>query len=373
MSQDTLAEDINTISVLRGLVQEKDCFIADLMEEIKSLQQSQDKIQIQEFHWLLNGDDVYEDDESEMAPGVYLGQPIWDVHDGAASLRGQFPISDVDSYVERKGNVAMVVHKYYTVRQDIETYTQSRAPLPDPEPFRQEVLLASTEMIDAVSNAFSRYAEFADKFPEIKWEKPLDAPFLWWYHSRHIYNDADMDARQAKLVRILTDWIDDNYGVIYEFVDDQLGRKRVSKMSIPYLVARGDVLIEGFNNDRVGRTGLIATTPFSHIELEPEEVGHDTKSWRRDKRLWTFKIKVRSYEFGPTGFYWKHEDMTVNLRTENEYDEVDITGLDLMPLVYASDGMRQVLERRGRTFWNCRQKQLVAYADPQKDLGNHTV
>ncbi|KAK6221432.1 hypothetical protein LQW54_001534 [Pestalotiopsis sp. IQ-011] len=95
-------------------------------------------------------------DESNVAGDrgdTFLSEPRWDVRDGKAQLGGLFHVPDPDGYVERKGNVSFVVYKCYDIahqRMEVDEAIRSNKAMPEPTTERQEFLLISEEMIQAV-------------------------------------------------------------------------------------------------------------------------------------------------------------------------------------------------------------------------------
>lgn len=136
----------------------------------------------------------------------FLSQPDWEIYDGEAFLRGRVPVSDPQSYVNQKGNIAFVVYKYYNHQHQtgsVEEAIKTNKPLPNPEPAEQVITLSSPEMIDAVEAFFSQYPNFRTEFPKINLRGAMDTPFIWWYHCRKSHNIQSLPARQVHLWVIL--------------------------------------------------------------------------------------------------------------------------------------------------------------------------
>lgn len=303
---------------------------------------------IQIFHCLADyGDEA-----------VYLSEPDWEVQDETAILRGQFPVSDPRGYVERKGNIAFIVYKRYEVehqRAELDEAIYAKQHLPKPKPTSEEIELVSDEMIKAVKAFFSMYPTFRTDFPDVDETRNLAAPYIWWYHCRKSPVIQNLPSQQAELVVALTSWIEDNYASLYDQVDDQFRRGRVSRMSMEYLIRPGRVLISIDNGTPRGYVATSRPLFKPHSETQSEDNGQHVEPCHWS---WSIKSRFLTYE---GDFYQCEKELTVKLKTATEDEEVDIANLNVSPLEYASSDVRKRLRRRGKLFWKCRNKYFVSY------------
>ncbi|KAJ4329480.1 hypothetical protein N0V84_000115 [Fusarium piperis] len=116
-----------------------------------------------------------------------------------------------------------------------------------PKAFAQEVVLISTEMVKAMKAFFAQTPSFTD-VPRLAEKGALGPPYTWWYHRRKSHNIQSLPDRQARLVLALVDWIESAYASLFEKVDDQLRRDRVSCLSMPFFLRPGDILVSGENS-----------------------------------------------------------------------------------------------------------------------------
>lgn len=317
-------------------------------------------INIQYFHCVGERDDY----------NAYLSEPVFNVCDGEVMLKGFFPIHDPDGYIEKKGNITFVVYKYYSTNHQQSKLNQAmkaKEALPNPEPASQDVRLVSAEMIDAMQAFIAVDPDFCVEFPEVDGKEVMNSPFVWWYHHRKLNGIRELSPRQAELVTSLTSWIEASYGSLYDKIDDQFQRVRVSSESLEYLVRPGHVLV--LNDNPVLPTGHIATSRPGCRSCE--ERGPQERS--KAKYKWSWTIRARSYIYVGT-FGRKEDDLTLHFETDTEDGEVDIGSLNIMPLEHATDHVKERLESRGKTFWKCRGKQLISYAGSMKSKDNrHAV
>lgn len=311
------------------------------------------KIQI--FHCLAD----YDDDGA-----VYLSEPDWEIRGEDIILRGQFPVLDPRGYAERKGNIAFIVYKRYAVehqRAELDEAIYDKQHLPKPEPASEEIELISDEMVKAVKAFFGLYPTFRTEFPEVDETTTLAAPYIWYYHCRESPVIQNLPSQQTELVTALTSWIEDNYAPLYDQVDDQFRRGKVSKMSFEYLIRPGRVLIS--TNNGIPR-GFVATS--RPLLIKPHEIPSEDNEEHEVIRQCSWSIKSRSLAY-EGDFYYHDQELTVKLKTEAEDDEVEIASLDVLPLEYASSEVRKRLKRRGKAFWRCRNKYFVSYEETSTD------
>ena len=305
-------------------------------------------LNVQVFHRLL-------DNDSDM---VYLSEPDWEVHEDVVMLRGRLPISDPKGYVEHKGNVAFTVYNCYSVecqQRAIEQAMRDRQPLPKPTPARHEIVLNSEKMQKAVTAWFNQWPNFRNDYPEIDEEEILDSPFIWWYHHRRSKRVDQLSTSQARLISTLTEWIEANYASLYDRIDEQFQRGRVSHESVEYLVRPGEVLIS-VSQERP--LGYVATSrPHRRVKFDDD---------RREQVFWDITLRAYSY----AGKFLR-KDMSISLElasdSETEEEEVEIRNLAAVPLKYANSENRDILEQRAKTFWKFRNQRLMSY------LGHYTT
>lgn len=303
---------------------------------------------VQVFHRLLESDNNT----------IYLSEPDWEVSRKTVTLRGRLPIQDHTGYVKHKGNVVFTIYKCYSVdyqQGDIDRALRDRRPLPKPTPASHQIVLDSNEMKQAVRALFEHWPSFRTEYPEVREERTLHSPFIWWYHHRKSDNISQLPTPQARLVSTLTEWIEANYASLYDRIDEQFGRNRVSHRSIEYLVRPGDVLVSA---TKEGPLGYVATS-------RPQRLSDNLNKDEQKRVVWA--VQVRSYMYA--GKLLRKDGMIrLELGSECETEEeVDIRSLIAMPLRFASRESCDVLVQRAKTFWQIRSRRLMSY------LGHHAT
>ncbi len=320
-------------------------------------------INIQVFYCLGDRDD----------PDTYLAEPKWEVPGDQVMLRGCLPVHDSDGYIEKKGNITFAVYKHYTIEHqkfEVEHAIQANEPLPNPEPAYQDVKLISGEMAEAMRAFIAQHPTFHTEFPELDeraLKRTIKSPYIWWYHYRTKHEIQDLPPKQADLVTALTDWIEVSFGPLYDRIDHQFHRGRVSNESMEYLVRPGQVLVTEDDGNGLPMGCLAMTRPKRSSVRLMNASGMDTEE------EWSWDIVVRSYTYAGE-FFQKTQTVTLGLASDTWDGEVDIASLKAVPLQYVGDEIKEALERRGKTFWKCRSKRLVSYeATPNSKDKNHAV
>ncbi|KAI1074171.1 P-loop containing nucleoside triphosphate hydrolase protein [Whalleya microplaca] len=305
-----------------------------------------------------------EEGSNEIQNQTYIGQPSWDITPHREPrIKGNHLVADPKGYMFRN-NIDFAINKFYSATRsaNLEKAIRDNECLPAPDPVGETIDLFSDQMIDAFQSFFFARNDHKDKFPRLNVDEPLQAPFLWWYHYRTGNIFQGMAPHHRVLMNALTDWIDENYGLDYDRVDDQLSRGVVTQLAMHYLVRPGDVLI---TRDRKTVTASLA---LSWAEFEqpkprsPHNLLHEPhKPDEETKGEWL--LKSWAYEYDGS-FYRKQVSIRMNPFKGPE-DEFPITSLEAFPLRFAGDEVRNRLDARGSMIWSCRQKKLVTYKDDE--------
>ncbi|KAM0561950.1 hypothetical protein ACHAPJ_002391 [Fusarium lateritium] len=369
-------------SLYDGLEGEDSSYQADLMDtnilqtlidRVKELEQENEKlredvdtfsttsanspINVQFFHCLERAgsdDDSYEERSNRT---VYLTPPEWEIFGEDIDLKGRFPIANPEDYAEEH-DAALVIHKYYSVDHQYDSVNAARRaklPLPEPEPASQDIVLASKEMVEAVEALFDQFPSFSDDFPSVFEMESLKDPHLWWYHCRTTFKIQDLPDRQAQLVAVLIDWIESNFAQLYDQIDDQFRRGKVSSESLKFLIRPGDVLVAKRNGTYSGRIATGRPLPQA-MDKRSEET--EKNSERLGDQSWV--VRTRSYGYAGK-FFRVDKEVSIDFPSKYSGTEIDISELNTMPLSYAKPEVKETLLQRGKRFWKLRDKQLISY------------
>ncbi|KAJ4198934.1 hypothetical protein NW767_008521 [Fusarium falciforme] len=223
-----------------------------------------------------------------------------------------------------------------------------------PEAYTQAIIPISKEMVEAMKAFFAQTPSCADA-PKLVETKPITPPYIWWYYRRKSHDIQSLPERQARLVMALVDQIEASHAPLFNAIDDQLRRGRVSRFSMPFLFRPGEALVS--SEDGIPRGHVVLT----HPQLDDDK-GKDEKRDQQDasKKLVSWLIQCRSLEYSEE-FYLVKKEVTVVLETELPDDEVDIATLCVMPVKYAAHSVQERLTQRAKKWWKLRGKQLVSY------------
>lgn len=306
---------------------------------------------------------------------AYLDEPTWALGPrGEVSLKALFPIPDVRGWLEQRTCVAFSVGKYYEPKEqeaDVQKAVRDKKGLPPPKPTSESIRLESQDMKEAMEALFTNNSSLKQKEPNFNSNEPIPAPYLFWYHDRSPDALAGIVEHHCKLLTVLTNWIDKNYGTMYARVDTQLKRGVVSYESMTFLIQPGDGVVlnsKPGKDDGVLQGRIAEGSPTS---ATPKSLVNDSHSspWKKKVRdgkkphSWKWFLPVWQYSYDGS-FYRNRGILYIELEVEEPDEEVEIRKLNIYPLRHASEQTKALLAQRGRTVWSCRNQCLIAYEDP---------
>ncbi|CAG7561233.1 unnamed protein product [Fusarium equiseti] len=260
-------------------------------------------------------------------------------------------------YLEQRPESAFVVYKYYEPSfqaKDVSEADHNGTAMPDPKAVREVVRALSGQMVAALDAFVDSHPTFKDKFPDWRSDDRIDSPFLFWYCYRASTNLDDMDKPHRKQMQLLTRWIDHNYNDTYAEVDGKFSQSRISEMLMPFFIQPGDVVvsrngksIHGYIAASWATKGSSKSTPSPH----PNGPRSISQSWKID--VWCYGYDGR--------FYINSEQITITLKFDEDDPDFNIEDLNTMPIRFVTSGSQRILERRGRTMWGCRKRNLITY------------
>ncbi|KAF4342299.1 TOB3 (member of AAA-ATPase family) [Fusarium beomiforme] len=308
---------------------------------------------------------VEPDDDSmdERSRTVYLSPPEWVVFGDDVDLRGRFPITDPGDYAEEQG-ASLIVYQYYSVEHQYDAVNaakRAKQPLPEPEPASQDVVLVTEEMVEAVEALFEQFPSFSDDFPYVYEMGSLKDPHLWWYHCRTSFKIEALSERHAQLVGLLIDWIENNFAPLYDQIDDQFKRGKVSSDSIEFLMRPGDTLVAEKNGKYSGRVATTRPTPYKEKKKTEDSDKDPEKQWTH-----SWLVETRSYGYAGK-FFAVDKELIIEFPPKYRGGEINITDLNVIPLSYAKPKVKELLRQRGKRFWKLREKTLISYEGSDSD------
>ncbi len=303
---------------------------------------------------------------------IYLSEPSWTLQRGTETgLRGHSPIPDVNGFLNRKPEVGFVVEKLYTPRHqkaDLERARAERTALPDPKPTSETIRIISVDMVEAFEAFRRTQPNFSEDFPD--WDPAnIPSPFLFWFYYRDSGTVNTLPEPSKRLMKLLVDWIEKNYGALYSEVREQSSRSVVSSSTMPFLIRPQDVLVS-----KQGMTlqGYVASSWARQIVprvLNPRALQNTAlvEDGKEISETW----QVRAWSYGYDGqFYRNDSEINIVLKFDTEHyntSEINITTLEVFPMRFASDDLHSLLSLRGDVIWKCRYKNLVSYEEDRDD------
>lgn len=304
---------------------------------------------------------------------AYLDEPTWATGpSGETVLKAHFVIHDISGYLQQNKDVAFVINKYYDLGhqdQEVRAAIRDKHTLPRAECSRETVRLQSFEMIQAAEEFFGQQPKFAEEFPGLNIENGVGAPYLFWYYYRSKNALEGLSPTSLASMKLLTSWIEENYGELYDLVEDQLGRGVVSAKTIKFLVKPGDIVVWKEKRDltaAVAESWLWARkTPQARQGFS---FGSRREEWGTKNRdheaipLWKSSVKCWNYGFDGS-FYRRAHELEISFEAESQEEEVSITTLSAYPLQYAPEAWKETLDARGKVSWSCRHQRIASYED----------
>ncbi|RBR25419.1 uncharacterized protein FIESC28_01856 [Fusarium coffeatum] len=323
--------------------------IAQLEQKIQKLRSLQNTFK--STTWLLlhkiQGDET-----------TYLQRPSWlPVLGRSPQLKGISPLANEAKYLKQRPDAAFVVYRHYDStyqERDIGKFDDEETAFPDPKPVREVIQTLSPQMVAALDAFVDSHPTFSERFPVWKSDEPIDSPFLFWYYYRGSTNIETIAEPHKKQMQLLTQWIDNNYGKTHTEVEAHFSRGYISEQTMPFFVRPGEVLV---SKTAKGIQGYIAKSWATKVEsgdipsIQPNVPDSVSQSW-----------KIDAWSYGYDGkFYIKSTTLKVTLEFNEGSLYANIMDLDILPMRLSTKESQTLLERRGKTMWACRKRNLVTY------------
>ncbi|KAK7999451.1 hypothetical protein PG990_012051 [Apiospora arundinis] len=296
----------------------------------------------------------------------YLAEPSWDVRGSQRYLKGNLPLSQPKAHLKRLGNIAFVVYSEYDSRVSTKEYQKDAelkqtTVLPDVKPSSHYVELYSSPMKEAMRAFLTKIKQLNGDFPDSDFPDSdsdeghsLKSPFLFWYHYRSAGLLEQLTTSQQDLMKLLTDWIDAAYGDTYAKFEALVDRGMITNDTVEFLLHPGQIIVWNRPSVLMGCKVVGWATERGHSLDDVFKSGDETQD------VSDYNVRVWYYRYD--GRFWKHtENACFKLAASEKQPEIRIDTLSVFPLHYASTDQKVRLERRGHTFWRCRQRQFVSY------------
>ncbi|KAF5568819.1 aaa family atpase [Fusarium phyllophilum] len=275
---------------------------------------------------------------------TYLDEPTWyiDQNEGG-SLRASSLIHNVSGYLKNHLDTAFVVSKFYkSGHQDLGAQQAMRdgRTLPKPKSFEERIQLYSQDMITAYNEFVDKRPEHERKVEDFTIQEFFKAPYLSWHRCR-------------------SPTIDDNYGELYNRVEEQRKRSVVSPETLQFLIRPGDVVVW---KEKKELMAVIAGKWPSLISQPDAAHGSDFSKWAKypdtseTTPTWTWSFESREIQYDGS-FYYQKGTTLLTLKAKSLQSEVSIKDLSTYPLE-----RRLVSYEDDRGFYGSGERFMVDFA-----------
>lgn len=315
----------------------------------------------------------------------YLDEPQWVPGDGSPRLRASNPIRNIHYYLDQHPDIAFTVYKTYASRApaDLAKIETKDGVFRKPEPKTQNLSFISQTMIEAVEEFVEKVPHFDYFFPYFNPRRQIKAPYLFMYYSAPYMPEIlpIVDGVSRYLLEQLDECIQKSHGIEHISANSRFAKGLVTKILFKYLVRPGDVLVH-----RAGpqTKAYLAEDWAKEVIEDQESVSEDFDDWHEytrnrapkrgvnayDIRTYRWKVPVWSWEFDGH-FHKNRENLVLEMKAGDAMETVPIEQLIIIPLRFASPGLRESLEKRGRTFWHLRHRKFVTYQQSEDDALNN--
>ncbi|KAI0205552.1 hypothetical protein F4808DRAFT_472240 [Astrocystis sublimbata] len=277
-------------------------------------------------------------------------QPQWSTGQSSRreALVGTLPVHSVSSYVSKHPEIICVVYR------DYDGSPPGPEDSTDNELIHNKLSEHTRELIEPISNVLVRAIDaFCDCF-DFAMDKNstkgaiLSCPYLPIYHTRGNSLRFFLDTRdetQREQFQVFLDHILTGYDAEYDFVDSMTREGNITSEYVRYLFRPGDILVQGKSQSA---RGYLCTD-------WPKQTGPEKK----EPHQRTLGISVSSWKFD--GIF-SQESVSLTLKVDFEdLTAKSIYDMDIRPLSFADNTIKERLKSRGRWFWICRTRHMVSY------------
>lgn len=398
-------------------------YIELLQTQVRQLESSQQALspsRFQIFNRLMQKEYYDRKDQTRFEwrlSSPYFDQPEWIEGQGQQrQLRCTLPVTNFELYLEKNRDIAFIVYRHFRPAPDMAGYDTANRPakstnLERPQPISETIRPVGQVLTEAIETLLGSRDEYSSLLQEYKTSPELQSPYLTVYNSRKdldtIQEGLSPDAQQQ--FSLLLQYITDQYGDRYAAADSLFSENKISSANVPYLFKPGDILVE---RKQTQCAAFVASSwPIKSVSKYVSRLKGGVPSGdhlprygshEASKRVANEKIKVQNWSV--TGWSWAFDghfqrqnftrDFDIEVGEETKHDMVvhehttggqdsridtsqvkkqNIKELNIFPLAYAEPDLVDRLQKRGRTFWKCRNRLLVSYMEKGIDNSQNMV
>lgn len=296
--------------------------------------------------------------QNEAVSTTYADLPTWRTFaNGRSHLEGQFVVSNVSLFKEQNASKAFLVWQDYICdRHDLSRKKEKETQGANPEKqipmdkllehnsvsisILSQILEEGLDHLsDAISNKHWKWPDFSQDF--------APPTMLVHYEGKRIEDYvAKMEENEQIPTRSFLSYVSQYYSAQSKIAAVNFAIGSFSVRDLEYLFVPGTVVIQQVGGHELG---YLQTSPLS---LQGPQ--HSVKEWNtRDLNRFEFEAE----RWGFDGEYFKEQEF-LHLSYESK-DKPEMTGLkinklNIYPIRFAHQEVRQRLQQRGQTHWNCR-------------------
>ncbi|KAI0465622.1 hypothetical protein F4859DRAFT_500237 [Xylaria cf. heliscus] len=281
---------------------------------------------------------------------MYLDAPQWLAGENSRkeALVGNLPVRNLPSYLSKHPEVKCLIYRDYRPPSPRDEDSDNGNPESDEQPkHNSEGIEIHSEDLTTAIDAFWGYFKFdLDEGPSTK-ETVLSSPYLPIFHTRGKAISTFLDTlhnTQRQHFKLFLDYILTEYEAEYDIVDNMMSKGTIMYKYVKYLFKPGDIVVQG--SDR-GIRGYLCTT----------WVQGGLKDYKSEHL--TYYLQTWNWEFDGV-FTRDKSTLTLRLGMKDPSDKI-IDDMEIRPLAYVNDSIKDRLRRRGAWFWKCRFRHMVSY------------
>ncbi|KAF4545428.1 AAA family ATPAse [Lasiodiplodia theobromae] len=292
------------------------------------------------------------------------------------SLSSSTLLKNLPKFLKENNDVMFVLHKGYS------TVTRAMYLIPLDEQTRSHradfmYITLAEPMIEAMESMVERVRSSDRTFHNIHFNEDIPHPYLPLYF---LYPWLDkvipkLDPVFVERIETLYDFLEEYQGLEYTRAREMISRGCVDHSTMPYLVHPGQVLVTRRGQDTVAFMATSSAKYNTQLPMSNARPGQQHVSGSNSNKTQTIAPKEARYcdLWQVRGWNWKFngtfekKSATIDIFVPVTHAEMRIADLNAHPLEFADIDRRDLLERRGRTFWKCRLRKFVSYTADEDD------
>jgi chemotaxis signal transduction protein len=305
----------------------------------------------------------------------YLDEPQWEPGEGAQPvLRATNSVRNINYYLDQHPEIAFAIYKVYDSRpRELSELETNDGVFRRPEPTKEILVFIADSMVEAVEEVIRQVPEFDKYFPSFNPEKKIPAPYLFMFYSQPFLPDIlpELQTLSRTLMEKLSNYIDQSYGLEYEFARSSAAKKCVSSQLLKYLIQPGDILVDPTDPSPQAFIALDWAKEVTHMHEDEDENDNYDRSRRKHRSKldsgnvqksirysWTVSVTFWGFD----GAFKLHKGyQTIHMKVGYKGEIIPISQLNIVPLKYAPQHLEGMLMKRGCTFWKLRFRRFVTY------------